>query len=355
MNHQEQAIVITGCGWVTPFAAGGLEAVLQAAAGGTAPPAVSEGYWPVPDQLMEGYPDLSSECRNDPGAWLTAVAFELARRDSSFVPGSVPPERVGLVLGDALAGQSGMIDFANDVREQSARFVSPIRFPQTVGNYISGALARAYDIRGPNSTIANGPASGLDAVVEACSLLSAGKADLVFAGGTERLTPALAMGLAEPGVMFSDGACLFVLQRSDLGATRGPRGLARVVFPRESATGDHSEPRAERSPGTPGARATASPSERVLSVAGTREPGAIYIEHWTGRCLGALGAAAVAAAIGAARGLPVPYVSEADSTLITVSAFKRESLNQVGENVRAVVRAASHGGPPATIELAIPP
>jgi len=229
MNHQEQAIVITGCGWVTSFAAGGIEAVLQAAAGRTAPPTVSEGYWPVPDQLLEGYPDLLPECRNDPGAWLTAVAFELARRDSSLVPGSVPPERVGLVLGNALAGQSGMIDFANDVREQSARFVSPIRFPQTVGNYIAGALARAYDIRGPNSTIANGPASGLDAVVEACSLLTAGKADVVFAGGTERLTPALAMGLAEPDVMFSDGACLFVLERREHAVERGATVLATIV------------------------------------------------------------------------------------------------------------------------------
>ncbi len=345
MNQQEQAVVITGCGWVTPFAAGGIEAVLQAAAGRTAPPVLSEGYWPVPDQLLEGYPDLSSECRNDPGAWLTAVAFELARREASFMPGTVPPERVGLVLGNALAGQSGMIDFANDVREQSPRFVSPIRFPQTVGNYIAGALARAYDVRGPNSTIANGPASGLDAIVEACSLLTAGKADMVFAGGTERLTPALAMGLAEPGVMFSDGACLFVLQRSDLGTARGPRGLARVVFPREPATGDSLDP--------------------IHSLAGSREPGAIYIEHWTGRCLGALGAAAVAAAIGAARGLPVPYVSEADSTLVlsfegvviarTLTDKPCTELRRVGRNGHVVVRAYSDGGPPTMIELAAPP
>ncbi len=357
MNHQEQAIVITGCGWVTPFAAGGIEAVLQAAAGRTAPPVLSEGYWPVPDQLLEGYPDLSSECRNDPGAWLTAVAFELARRDSSFVPGSVPPERVGLVLGNALAGQSGMIDFADDVRQQSARFVSPIRFPQTVGNYIAGALARAYDIRGPNSTIANGPASGLDAIVEACSLLTAGKADVVFAGGAERLTPALVMGLAEAGVMFSDGACLFVLQRSDLGATRGPRALARVVFPRESVTGNHSEPRAERNPGTPRARAESPSSQSVRSLAGSREPGAIYIEHWTGRCLGALGAAAVAAAIGAARGLPVPYVSEADSTVVAARTLTDKpctELRRVDSNGHVVVRADSDGGPPTMLELAVP-
>ncbi len=355
MNHPEQAIVITGCGWVTPFAAGRIEAVLHAAAGRTTPPVLSEGYWPVPDQLLEGYPDLSSECRNDPGAWLTAVAFELARRDSSFVPGSVPPERVGLVLGNALAGQSGMIDFANDVREQSARFVSPIRFPQTVGNYIAGALARAYDIRGPNSTIANGSASGLDAIVEACSLLAAGRADVVFAGGAERLTPALALGLAEPGVMFSDGACLFVLERGEHAVERGATVLATIV------------PLFDQLPPERQALAWAdSPSaESICSVAGSREPGAIYIEHWTGRCLGALGAAAVAAVIGAARGLRVPYVSEADSTLVlsfqgvmaarTLTDKPCTELRRVGGNGHVVVRAYSDGGPPTTIELAVPP
>jgi 3-oxoacyl-[acyl-carrier-protein] synthase II len=369
-------IVITGCGWITPFAAGGIDAVLQAGAGRTAPPVLSEGYWPVPDQLLEGYPDLSSECRKDPGAWLSAVAFELARRDSSFVPGSVPAERVGLVLGNALAGQSGMIDFANDVREQSARFVSPIRFPQTVGNYIAGALARAYDVRGPNSTIANGPASGLDAIVEACSLLSAGKADVVFAGGTERLTPALAMGFAEPGVMFSDGACLFVLERREHAVDRGATVLATIV------------PLFDQLPPEPQAVACAdSPSaESICSVAGplcaltkyaptlkgVGANGAIYIEHWTGRCLGALGAAAVAAAIGAARGLPVPYVSEADSTLVLSHALSLEGLEgvvaartltdkpctelrRVGGNGHVVVRAYSDGGPPMMIELAVPP
>ena len=215
-SQSSHSIVITGCGWVTPFAAGGIEAVLQTAAGQAPDSNKSQGYRPIADNLLAGYTDLSPECRNDPGAWLTAVAFECVRRDAMFVSGSVPSERVGLVLGNALAGQSGMIDFANDVRQQSPRFVSPIRFPQTVGNYITGALSRAYDIRGPNSTIANGSASGLVAIIEGCALLSTGKVDVIFAGGTERLTPALAAGLAEPDVIFSDGACLFVLERPSL-------------------------------------------------------------------------------------------------------------------------------------------
>ena len=336
-NH---SIVITGCGWVTPFAAGGIEAVLQTAAGQVPNSNNSQGYCPIADEILASFPNVSPECRNDPGAWSTAVAFECARRDAAFVTGSVPSERVGLVLGNALAGQSGMIDFANDVRQQSPRFVSPLRFPQTVGNFITGALSRAYDVRGPNSTIANGSASGLVAVIEGCALLSAGKADMIFAGGTERLTPALAAGLAEPHVIFSDGACLFALERHEHAVKRGATIFATIIPPFDQRP---PEPRAS-------ARADAFPKASICSVAGSREQAAIFIEHWIGRCLGALGAAAVAAAIGAVRGLPVPCVSEAGST--TVGA--RPLTDTIGKNGHVVVRAYSDGGPPTMIELAVP-
>ena len=366
------SIVITGCGWVTPFAAGSIETVLQIAASQVPNSNNSQGYRPIADDLLAGCHVLSPECRNDPGAWLTAVAFECAKRDAAFVSSSVPSERVGLVLGNALAGQSGMIDFANDVRQQSPRFVSPIRFPQTVGNFITGALSRAYDIRGPNSTIANGSASGLVAIIEGCALLSTGKVDVIFAGGTERLTPALAAGLAEPDVIFSDGACLFVLERREHAVERGATILATIVSlgceqKPLSTTGGSDEPTVEggsegRVRGFSNALLLGYPdspsSESIRSVAGPRDPGAIFIEHWIGRCLGALGAAAVAAAIGAARGLPVPCISEADSTVMAARTLTDKpctELRRVGGNAHVVVRAYSDGGPPTMIELAVPP
>lgn len=335
---QKDPVVITGCGWVTPFALGGIEAVLQAATGRTLPPAMPQVYWPIPDELLNGCPDLSQECRNDPSSWLAAVAFECAKRDAAFVTGSVPPERIGLVLGNALAGQSGMIDFANDVRQQSPRFVSPIRFPQTVGNYITGALSRAYDIRGPNSTIACGSASGLAAIVEGCALLSAGKADVIFAGGTERLTPTLATGLAEPDVIFSDGACLFVLERREHAVKCGATVLATIVPPF-----DQSFPEPPDSSGAPGC---------VCSTVGFRESGAIFIEHWIGRCLGAQGAAAVAAAIGAGRGLVVPIVNNTDSSVVSV----RQSIKgEPPASTTAVVTVLADDGYPTSMMLMTAP
>lgn len=322
------AVVITGCGWVTPWGAGTIEEVLSS----PGRPPVGASYWPVGDAVLAAVPGISPECRQDPGAHLAAAALEYARRDAGLAisPAVAPADRVGMVLGCALAGQSGMIDFANDVRAQSARFVSPIRFPQTVGNYIAGALARGYDIRGPNATIACGIASGLEAVAQAQAILLAGKADMVYAGGVDRLTPRLAVGMAQQGVVLSDGACWFVLERASDAAKRGARILAVLC--------------------TDTAPQAGQPRERPLcSTAGFTEPGSVHIESWTGRCLAALGAAAIAAAIGAARGLAIPCASGADPTVVVPRASGDETVT----NAHVIVSATSDGGSAVTMELAI--
>ncbi len=224
---------------------------------------------------------------------MAGAALEIAMADAGVDRHAVASDRIGLVLGCALAGQSGMIDFANDVREQSARFVSPIRFPQTVGNYISGALARANDLRGPASTLARGSASSLDALVEGTALLTSGTADLVIAGGSEKLSAKLVEGLYDRAVVFADGACLFILERADHAAKRGKKPLGAML----------------------GVKNTAQSKRSLVSTAGVREPGAVFIETWIGRTLGADAAAALAAAIGRAAGMRVPIAGEGPAAL----------------------------------------
>jgi 3-oxoacyl-[acyl-carrier-protein] synthase II len=326
------SVAITGCGWVTPFAAGSITEVLRAADpspkrdGGVPPPderhghagvdhATPEGgeaFQAVPDERVNDYPELSRELKADKGAWVAAAALIHACRDAAIELDALHAERVGLVLGCGLAGQLGMIQFASEVREQSPRFVSPIHFPQTVGNYIAGALARGFSIRGPNTTLAGGAASGLDAIVEGCALLLSGRADVVFAGGTECLSNALAAGLAEPNTALSEGASLYVLERFSDATARGGRALAIVTGWRHM-----DDPAAEfTKPGDTG-RADSRDS-MLVSVAGFRYPGAIFIEHWVGRCLGAAGSAALAAAIGAAAGCNVPVVDTSDASYVSI-------------------------------------
>ena len=334
------AVVLTGCGWVTPLAGGTISQVFAAARRAGAPPAPGGGYWAVPDELVEDYPDLSNELKRDKGAWMTGVAFLLACGDASLAPDALEAERVGLVLGCALAGQSGMISFANEVRKQSPRFVSPLHFPQTVGNYIAGAMARGFTIRGPNLTLACGAASGLEAVARGWAILNAGEADLVFAGGTEELTDDLARGLAQAGVVLSEGACLFVLERADSAAARGVRPLAAVTGCSRTAT-DGPLP--------------AGPERALVSCTSPGRPGAVFIEHWIGCCLGASGAAALAAAIGAADGGDVPLLQAGDEASVSVGRIATEGLAAADGSLRALAWADADGAHATVVELLLPP
>ncbi len=82
MSQGSESVVLTGCGWVTPFATGSITEVLSRAwqSGGVVPgpqgergvrpPVASEaaseerrgaGYWAGPDERVEDFPELSRE------------------------------------------------------------------------------------------------------------------------------------------------------------------------------------------------------------------------------------------------------------------------------------------------------
>ena len=330
-------VVLTGCGWVTPFAAGPIPEVLASALEVEAALFNRQGYWAIPDDLGTGYPELTGELRSDRGVLLTAVAMSLARRNARLTAESYPPERVGLVLGCALAGQLGMIEFANEVRAQTPRFVSPIHFPQTVGNYIAGALARGFQVRGPNSTIACGVASGLDAIVEGCRLVSTGRAEVVIAGGTNQLSPELAEALTEPGSHLSEGACLFTLESKARAGARGVSPMATVV--QTERMGGMAELE-HRTGGGILSGTTAAGSETVV------------IEYWVGQCLAGLGAAVAAAAIGAAAGCSVPQADLTNPSSPRIGPIST-SPGIVGV-IPALIFAPADNGPVTALELTIP-
>lgn len=286
--EKRNRIAITGCGWITPFACGTIDEILAAATSDRPAPQPS-GYWQVPDSFADRFEHLSNEVRRDKTCWLAAAAMTIAARQAELSLDEVPSERLGLVLGCALAGQIGMITFAEDVRAKSPRFVSPIHFPQTVGNYPAGALARALGIRGPNITIARGVASGLTALIEACGFLREDLADVVIAGGVDALDDAVASIFAEGKSHQSEGACLYVLERLASAQARDACPLAIL----------------QDQPVQPVSELTASP-DIVVSTAGSALPGVVEIESLIGHCHAALGAATVAAGIAALRGIDVP-------------------------------------------------
>ncbi len=295
---ESDPIAITGCGWVTPFAHGDIETVLRAVSTAIRPSATPDGYWAVPGEFLDAYA-FPNEIRQDKSAWLPAIAVEWALRSARLSKGAGGSDRVGMVLGTTHAGPMGMIRFAEEVRAQGPRFVSPIHFPQTVGNYPAGALARALGNRGPNLTLACGEASGLQGVQEACGILRRNEADVMLVGGSEALSLPLVVPTDGREFIPAEGACFLVLERLSGSTSRGANAMALV----EPGTLDDG-PRSHIAAGVPHA-----------------EKGHVRIAAWVGQCGAALGAAAVAACLGAAMGASVP-VAEEDGDLIVRRFFE---------------------------------
>lgn len=302
---QNNSIIITGCGWVTPFALGSARDVLSSASSAIAQAPNDSTALRIPDDLLDRQIDLPKEVLREHDVRIAATALQLACQDAALDRETLSPERTGIILGCALAGQAGMIAFANEVRQQTARFVTPLHFPQTVGNYVAGALGRAFKVRGPNVTLSSGVASGLDAIVMAAQLLATHEIDAAFAGAFEALSQQLAHGESIRAIPSSEGACLFLLQRRrDVDA--GGMAHRAIIGQNDQAVAGAPVPQTD---------------DQFLSCAGFPCANAICVEHLIGRCGAAAGAATLAAAIGAAAGLPVPMSSPNDENTISTRAI----------------------------------
>jgi len=340
-SEKEDFVVLTGCGWVTPSVAGGMQKVMGFLEVNRTLGTGENWFHPVPRSMAESETSLPDSCRRDDHVWVAALAVHHALRSAGISQSAIPAERIGAVVGCAFAPLVGMIDFAEDVRKQSARFVSPLRFPQTVGNYVGGAIARGFDFRGPNSTLACGSASGLIALNDARRFLMEGRADAMLAGGAEKLTEALAMELAgDPGSV-SEGACFFVVERRSSADRRGVKWLAAFE---DSDAGSESAV----------VEMAGLQLPVIHSSAGLIQRQSIHIESWIGRCFGASGAAAVAAAIAAARGFVVPMVTKSGD--VSEMRFDKPGGETADpqRNLPAVVTASDLDRGIARLGLSIP-
>ncbi|MET1255393.1 beta-ketoacyl synthase N-terminal-like domain-containing protein [Aliikangiella maris] len=150
-----------------------------------------------------------------------------AMRDAGIALEDLPADRVGLVLGSVFAGIGCIFDFKQtcfEGRENDYLGLSPLYFPGIVFNSISGQPAIEYGFTGPNAVINGGFSSGLLAVIKGAEYLLSGKADVVFAGGSEMNHPFIQKKLLADkdqdyvrlqGKNFhtSEATCLYLLHR----------------------------------------------------------------------------------------------------------------------------------------------
>src|SRR5262249_12447237 len=118
---------------------------------------------------------------------LVTAAARLALDDSGWTRELRSSVEVGLVLGTMFCGVHTIGEFDRRAVTAGPAYASPLDFANTVINAAAGHTAIWHNLRGVNSTIAGGSASGLQALAHAADLISNGRASVVLAGGVEEL------------------------------------------------------------------------------------------------------------------------------------------------------------------------
>jgi 3-oxoacyl-(acyl-carrier-protein) synthase len=162
--------------------------------------------------------------------------------------GDVPARaNIGLMVGSS----RGPIERFEQAfqRLETPRYPPSLSADCTFGS-LSGALAQAFDLRGPSATISATCASAAYAIVFAAEQILLGKADIMIVGGTEAPLHAAALAQlqaagvlgnhADPqrtcrpfdvtrdGLSLGEGSAFLVLESARLAASRGVKTLARL-------------------------------------------------------------------------------------------------------------------------------
>ena len=144
----------------------------------------------VPDFNPTDYMDSNTAKRIARFAQFALAASKLAIEDSKLDLTSVDPYRAGVIIGTGMGG-SGYSETQHTVfLEKGIKRVSPFAAVMSCTHSALGIITLELKLKGPNTTVATGCNSGLDAIYLAYNAIRFGDADIMVSGAGEApITP----------------------------------------------------------------------------------------------------------------------------------------------------------------------
>lgn len=184
----------------------------------------------------------------DRGTRLLCIAAQMALTETGLSQDAVEvgDADLGMICGTMFGGIHSIAAFDWVGITDGPALVSPMDFPNTVINAPAGQAAIKHKLRGVNSTICSGLASGLYAIDYAAEFLRLGRAKYLLAGGMEevweeaatgfqRLNLTTPSGVPHPfgtnrdGTVAGEGAALWMLESEDTAKSRGVKPLLEIL------------------------------------------------------------------------------------------------------------------------------
>ncbi len=182
---------------------------------------------------------------------LMLVAAGQALEEAGWTAEVLAEREAGLVLGTTFCSVHTIAEFDRRGLQLGPSYASPFDFANSVINAAAGQAAIWFGLRGLNSTISAGAASGLAALGYAVGHIRAGRAAALLAGGAEELCFESFLGhyragrlcgsrggdgevpvpfhARRNGFALAEGAALVLLEDAEAAAGRSARVLAEVL------------------------------------------------------------------------------------------------------------------------------
>ena len=190
--------------------------------------------------------------RMDDFARYAVAAAVMAVDDAGLPISQENSQRIGVMLGNNNGGARTIFRAVTQFNAEGPDAVSPFYITAITTSLGAGQVAIRLGVRGPNFTIGNACASGLNGIGEAWRYIREGECDAVLAGGTDALIdPTEIAGFAnsravslrndEPerasrpfdrdrdGFVLSEGAAMVVVEDLDHARARGAKIYAEII------------------------------------------------------------------------------------------------------------------------------
>jgi 3-oxoacyl-[acyl-carrier-protein] synthase II len=135
---------------------------------------------------IEDHIERKEARKMDPYTHYAMVVVKEAIQDSGLDLEKINRDRVGVIWGSGIGGlytfQQECFEFAKG--DGTPRF-NPFFIPKMIADIASGYISIQYGFRGPNYTTVSACASSNNAIIDACTYIRLGKADVFVTGGSE--------------------------------------------------------------------------------------------------------------------------------------------------------------------------
>jgi len=123
-------------------------------------------------------------------AQFALAASKMAIEDSKIDLSSIDPYSIGVIIGTGIGGGDCIENQYTIFMEKGIKRLSPYGAVMICTHSAAGIISHQLRLKGPNTTIAAGCTSGLDAIYSAYNTIRLGDADIMLAGAGEApITP----------------------------------------------------------------------------------------------------------------------------------------------------------------------